>query len=114
MEEQRQRVETTDTPQSRPVTGQNEGSTGIVEGSSATTSEPMEDAILEQALAMSMEQETRTPVDSGTEQSSAALSNVNLASMSEEEQIAYAMQMSMADARKLILLPVFKVIFNIF
>lgn len=52
--------------------------------------EASEDSLFERALAMSMEegeQETNMAVD--------------FANMTEEEQIAFAMQMSMQDARKL-------------
>merc|ERR1711955_43382 len=51
----------------------------------------MGEALLQRALAMSM--------DTG-ESGSAAPKERDLSSMTEEEQIAYAMQMSMADAEK--------------
>lgn len=47
--------------------------------------------MLEQALAMSMEVEDESPT-----------SQPDIASMTEEEQIAFAMQMSMQDASKLL------------
>lgn len=56
--------------------------------------EPSEEALLERALAMSMEQ-------GGEQKSSVDRAAVDFANMSEEEQIAFAMQMSMQDARKL-------------
>lgn len=55
--------------------------------------EPSDEALLERALAMSME--------TGVESSTAAHQGpVDFANMTEEEQIAFAMQMSMQDARK--------------
>lgn len=57
--------------------------------------EPTEEALLERALAMSMEQDSEQTTT--TNQGS-----VDFANMTEEEQIAFAMQMSMQDARKLL------------
>lgn len=54
--------------------------------------EPNEEAMLERALAMSME--------TGEEAETRAAPVVDFANMTEEEQIAFAMQMSMQDARK--------------
>lgn len=58
--------------------------------------EPSEEAMLERALAMSMEQGgDATPVGQSQHQPV-----VDFANMTEDEQIAFAMQMSMQDARK--------------
>jgi len=54
--------------------------------------ESSEEALLQRALAMSM--------DTGEAGSTGAPKERDLSSMTEEEQIAYAMQMSMADAEK--------------
>jgi len=54
--------------------------------------ETSEEALLQRALAMSM--------DSGEPVASAGAGHRDLSSMTEEEQIAYAMQMSMAEAEK--------------
>lgn len=54
--------------------------------------EASEEALLERALAMSMEQDG--------EQTTTTSQPVDFANMTEEEQIAFAMQMSMQDARK--------------
>lgn len=54
--------------------------------------EPSEEALLERALAMSMEQD-------GEQTTATRKGAVDFANMTEEEQIAFAMQMSMQDAR---------------
>lgn len=83
MEEQRQRQEA----ETRRAMAASEGSTPVP----ATIKEvPNEEAMLEQALAMSMETED-----------DAAPAQPDIASMTEEEQIAFAMQMSMQDAKEL-------------
>lgn len=56
--------------------------------------EPNEEALLERALAMSIE-------EGGETTAKVAPPAVDFANMTEEEQIAFAMQMSMQDARKL-------------
>ncbi|KAB0802850.1 hypothetical protein PPYR_05036 [Photinus pyralis] len=53
--------------------------------------EPNEEALLERALAMSMEEGEAAPTDAPP---------VDFANMTEEEQIAFAMQMSMQDAQE--------------
>lgn len=53
---------------------------------------PNEEALLERALAMSLE--------AGAEEARAPAAMPDFAQMSEEEQIAFAMQMSMQDARE--------------
>lgn len=58
--------------------------------------ETSEEAQLQRALAMSMD--TEEPVPAPGAPKKAARQEKDLATMSEEEQIAYAMQMSMADA----------------
>lgn len=60
--------------------------------------EPSDEAMLERALAMSMEDgsaPTATPTAPATQRIP-----VDFANMTEDEQIAFAMQMSMQDARK--------------
>lgn len=57
----------------------------------AVKEEPNEEAMLERALAMSME--------SGEDSTTRTTPVVDFANMTEEEQIAFAMQMSMQDAR---------------
>lgn len=65
--------------------------------------EPSEEALLERALAMSMEQD-------GEQAATTNQGAVDFANMTEEEQIAFAMQMSMQDARKFLLINfVFKI-----
>ncbi|XP_075223389.1 regulatory particle non-ATPase 10 isoform X2 [Lycorma delicatula] len=88
MEEQRQRQEqearkatTTDKESSRPET--------IKEA-------PSEEMLLERALAMSMEGQEETPATTGTKTSGG---QPDFAQMTEEEQIAFAMQMSMQDSQ---------------
>lgn len=90
MEEQRQRQE----DESRRAK-----EASAAEGGVKTTpikEEPNEEALLERALAMSME-EGEQPITS-------APPTVDFANMTEEEQIAFAMQMSMQDARKSLIL----------
>ncbi|XP_056632286.1 26S proteasome non-ATPase regulatory subunit 4 [Diorhabda carinulata] len=90
MEEQRQRQE----DEARRAKDASSTETGIKsEGNAVLKEEPSEEALLERALAMSMETGddqnvtvTRAPVD--------------FANMTEEEQIAFAMQMSMQDAQE--------------
>lgn len=59
--------------------------------------EPNEEALLERALLMSME-------EGGEQTATTNRPPVDFANMTEDEQIAFAMQMSMQDARKLLLL----------
>lgn len=54
--------------------------------------EPNEETLLERALAMSMED--------GESSNNITAPTVDFANMTEEEQIAFAMQMSIQDARK--------------
>merc|ERR1711948_56544 len=58
--------------------------------------ESSEEALLQRALAMSMDTDDSAPVAPGAPKK-AARPERDLASMTEEEQIAYAMQMSMAE-----------------
>jgi len=58
-----------------------------------------EDAMLERALAMSMDQPAAAPV--AVSAAPSVMNYPDFATMSEEEQIAYAMQMSMQETRKL-------------
>ena len=68
----------------------------------ATTGGSSEDALLKQALEMSMQPEVAAPSET-TADSSAAAAAVqaedmpDLSAMSEEEQIAFAMQMSLSN-----------------
>jgi len=62
----------------------------------AAEEESSEEAQLQRALAMSMDTDEPAPVPGAPKK--AARQEKDLATMSEEEQIAYAMQMSMADA----------------
>lgn len=93
MEEQRQRQEE-EARRAQAASGAEVGGTTPGGGVTTVKEEPSEEAMLERALAMSMESgedsNLRTPV-------------VDFANMTEEEQIAFAMQMSMQDARKLYL-----------
>merc|ERR1712203_828773 len=58
--------------------------------------ESSEEALLQRALAMSMDTDDSAPVAPGAPKK-AARPERDLAAMTEEEQIAYAMQMSMAE-----------------
>lgn len=86
MEEQRQRQE--DDARRAKEASNTEG--GIK--AEPIKEEQTEEALLERALALSMEQDG--------EQTTKTNQPVDFANMSEEEQIAFAMQMSMQDARK--------------
>ncbi|KAF5284488.1 hypothetical protein FQA39_LY17023 [Lamprigera yunnana] len=86
MEEQRQRQE--DDARRAKEASAAEG--GII--STPIREEPNEEALLERALAMSMEE--------GEVSSSSSAPTVDFANMTEEEQIAFAMQMSMQDAQE--------------
>jgi len=125
-EERRVQVETGETPMEgappapttpKPPTAATEG------GTAAGTGGPSEEEMLQQALAMSMEgtgggasteskppatatatatpTATATAASAGTPQSSSARSGfpVDFSAMTEEEQIAYAMQISMQDCQ---------------
>lgn len=85
MEEQRARQQAEGGAEETPATPVAGG------GGAAAEDESSEEALLQRALAMSM--------DTG-ETGAAAPKERDLGSMTEEEQIAYAMQMSMADAEK--------------
>lgn len=61
--------------------------------------EPSEEALLERALAMSMEEGGAAPAAAPA----ASRMPVDFANMTEDEQIAFAMQMSMQEARKCLL-----------
>jgi len=78
---------------------QAEGGGGAPEGGAtpmATEDESSEEAMLQRALAMSMD---TGPAGTGAAPAAPAPAR-DLSSMTEEEQIAYAMQMSMADVEK--------------
>lgn len=92
MEEQRQRQEdearraqATDTPAKQPET--------IKEA-------PNEEAMLKRALAMSLEGAEETSASPDAAVTTAGGNVPDFAHMSEEEQIAFAMQMSMQDQRE--------------
>lgn len=98
MEEQRQRQE----DEARRAQVESEGS---VMKTAIKEETPSEEAMLERALAMSMghsdvEMKPATDATPATPKVTVASSAVDFANMSEEEQIAFAMQMSMQDARK--------------
>ncbi|CAG9854671.1 unnamed protein product [Phyllotreta striolata] len=87
MEEQRQRQE------DEARRAKDASSTEARAKSDTIKEEPNEEALLERALAMSMEQ--------GDDQSlNVPRAGVDFANMTEEEQIAFAMQMSMQDAQE--------------
>lgn len=89
MEEQRQRQE----DEARRATEASSTETGGVKAA-PIKEEPSEEAMLERALAMSMEEDAADPA------SAAAAPSVDFANMTEDEQIAFAMQMSMQDAQE--------------
>ena len=74
-----------------------------VAAAAAATGAPAsnEDAMLERALAMSMDQPASAPV--AVSAAPSVMSYPDFATMSEEEQIAYAMQMSMQETRMFVL-----------
>lgn len=86
MEEQRQRQE----EEARKAREASNTESGVK--SSPIKEEPSEEALLERALAMSMEEGESTITRTAPP--------VDFANMTEEEQIAFAMQMSMQDQRK--------------
>ncbi|KAG5900025.1 hypothetical protein JTB14_009105 [Gonioctena quinquepunctata] len=87
MEEQRQRQE----DEARKAKDEPGSETGTK--AEPIKEEPSEEALLERALAMSMEQ-------GGEPKCAAKRAAVDFANMTEEEQIAFAMQMSMQDAQE--------------
>ncbi|XP_018334522.1 26S proteasome non-ATPase regulatory subunit 4 [Agrilus planipennis] len=87
MEEQRQRQED-EARKAREASAAEGGKAAPIK------EEPNEEALLERALAMSME-EGEIPKTAGATQAP-----VDFANMTEEEQIAFAMQMSMQDAQE--------------
>ncbi|XP_030754685.1 26S proteasome non-ATPase regulatory subunit 4 [Sitophilus oryzae] len=91
MEEQRQRQED-EARRAREASGTE---TGVK--TETITEEPSEEALLERALAMSME-DGGTTTTTTTAAQPAARVPVDFANMTEDEQIAFAMQMSMQDA----------------
>ncbi|XP_008198942.1 26S proteasome non-ATPase regulatory subunit 4 isoform X1 [Tribolium castaneum] len=86
MEEQRQRQE----DEARRAKEASSTETGAK--TSPIKEEPSEEAMLERALAMSMEEDG--------ESAPAGVPTVDFANMTEDEQIAFAMQMSMQDAQE--------------
>lgn len=94
MEEQRQRQEE-EARRSGNAPGPEPAAAASAVGGAPSSNE---DAMLERALAMSMDQ----PSVNTTVTSAAPAAPVypDFATMTEEEQIAYAMQMSMQEARK--------------
>ncbi|XP_017782599.1 PREDICTED: 26S proteasome non-ATPase regulatory subunit 4 [Nicrophorus vespilloides] len=84
MEEQRQRQEDEDR-RAKQASASDPSVPAIIK------EEPSEEALLERALAMSMEQ--------GETPTARVAPNVDFANMTEEEQIAFAMQMSMQEAQ---------------
>lgn len=94
MEEQRQRQE----DEARRTGGQ--AGTEVAGNPPAVVASSNEDAMLERALAMSMDQPSTPNVVVPNVASSLGSVYPDFATMTEEEQIAYAMQMSMQEARK--------------
>jgi len=93
MEEQRQRQE----DEARRAGTQNPSETPA-SNANQVGAPSNEDAMLERALAMSMDQPSSIPT--GTVSSGSALASFpDFSAMTEEEQIAYAMQMSMQEAQ---------------
>lgn len=95
MEEQRQRQEDEARRAQATETTAPKTTEGVKEGA------PSEEALLKRALAMSLEgaEDTSTPTDTTTPTTGTATAP-DFANMTEEEQIAFAMQMSMHDQRK--------------
>jgi len=91
MEEQRARQQAEGGTEAAAETGAAAGQPAVAAGGQEGE-ETSEEALLQRALAMSMDTE-ETPAANKT----AAQPERDLSSMTEEEQIAYAMQMSMAD-----------------
>lgn len=91
MEEQRQRQEE-EARRAREASGADAGAK-----TETIKEEPSEEAMLERALAMSMED---GGVSSTTGSAPPARAAVDFANMTEDEQIAFAMQMSMQDAQE--------------
>jgi len=87
MEEQRQRQE----DEARRAKDVSSTETGV-KTTSPIKEEPSEEAMLERALALSMQEDAES-VTTGAP-------SVDFANMTEEEQIAFAMQMSMQDAQE--------------
>ncbi|XP_050296702.1 26S proteasome non-ATPase regulatory subunit 4 [Anthonomus grandis grandis] len=97
MEEQRQRQEA-DARKAREASG-----TETAPKTETIKEEPSEEALLERALAMSMEEgSTKPPATTTTTTTTAPAPkmSVDFANMTEDEQIAFAMQMSMQDAQE--------------
>lgn len=92
MEEQRQRQEDEARRAKEASSVENASKTEPIK------EEPSEEALLERALAMSME-------DGGSSETQSSNPPVDFANMTEDEQIAFAMQMSMQDARELLFFP---------
>jgi len=99
MEEQRQRQE----EEARRSTGQQQGGEPAAANvvAAATAAPSNDDAMLERALAMSMDQQPSGNVSSVASAAPTVLAPAypDFATMTEEEQIAYAMQMSMQESK---------------
>ena len=93
MEEQRQRQE------DEARRAQSSDAPSATKESDANREIPTEEAMLKRALAMSLE--GNEEVGTGSETKAASAGNIpDFSNMTEEEQIAFAMQMSMQDQRK--------------
>ena len=97
MEEQRQRQE-----DEARRTGAATEPVAVAAAAAAGAPASNEDAMLERALAMSMDQPAAAPV--AVSAAPSVMNYPDFATMSEEEQIAYAMQMSMQETRKFVIL----------
>lgn len=103
MEEQRQRQEE-DARRNNETSGETSASVPSTTGNAgaANTATNSEEALLEQALAMSLEgnQPAATSSSTGTDAMNAFPDNSpDFAAMTEDEQVAYALQMSLAQAQ---------------
>lgn len=100
MEEQRQRQE----EEARRSTGQQQGAepAAVSAVAAAAVAPSNDDAMLERALAMSMDQQPSGNVSSAASATPTVMAPAypDFATMTEEEQIAYAMQMSMQESSK--------------
>jgi len=99
MEEQRQRQE----EEARRSTGQQQGAepAAVSAVAAAAVAPSNDDAMLERALAMSMDQQPSGNVSSAASATPTVMAPAypDFATMTEEEQIAYAMQMSMQESK---------------
>lgn len=106
MEEQRQRQEDEARRSGAPLTGQ-EGVAVAAAAVPAAAPASTEDVLLERALAMSMDHQPSHAAPAPPPPAASA-AYPDFATMTEEEQIAYAMQMSMQETRRFFQTELFK------